>query len=165
MHGAIIVAEIQIIGFTLSLFIFLGLSHGSTLRIFVSFLNWFVITQPLLTYCYIFLGVVCEESEMACALKRTEEYIWSGLLHINSKWLLHRHYIYPLIVCGCSCGISFTTSYYLIVSAVPGVVGLGVCLIVVPVSFKNVVVGIVTRDVTSGVVGQDTGAGLGSPSE
>lgn len=136
MHGAIIVAEIQIIVFTLCLFIFLGLSHQSTLNIFVTFLTWFLLTQPLVTYCYIFLGVVCEETEMACALKKIEKHIWSGLLHINSRWLSHRHYIYPLIFCGYSCGISLSTIDAALILTVLGVV---ICSIVVIVSLKNVI--------------------------
>lgn len=105
MQGAVCVAEIQIVFFTCSLLTFLGFSNTSALQSFLNYLTWFLVTQPLVTYCYLYLGIVSEEDEMACTVKRLKQFFWSNLLHMNSSSFSGRiSSIYPLMFVLFSCG-------------------------------------------------------------
>lgn len=137
MHGAVFVAELQIMFFTFYLFLLLVSSKASALKIFQTLLNWFLLTQPLVTYSYIFLGIVYEDNEMAGTLKKSKHFLWSRLLHKNSRLFSLRHYIiYPFIFLALSYGIPISDSF---ISSIRGVFILLFCYVIVMVLLLSVI--------------------------
>lgn len=63
MVGARHVAEYQIVTWSLLLVIMTPVPKTSTLQIFLSFMSWLFVSQPVLSYCYIFLGILYEDAQ------------------------------------------------------------------------------------------------------
>lgn len=135
MRGAILVAEIQILFFTLYLLVSLKLSSTSAFKILFGFLSWFLVTQPVTTYCYILLGVVYEDDGIASALTRSKKRSCS--LHMNSIWIsLRRYLINPFLFSALSCGLSVAGGVDVSIIALTG---LAFCYFLVMVSLFIVV--------------------------
>lgn len=114
MTGAEILAEVQIMFFTLFILTELVITE-SAFKIFRIILSWFFATQPLLTYCYILLGVIGEGSETPVGrrLKRLEQRFWSRLPPKAQKLLSQKHYtIYPIILSGLSVTVALLSGIY-----------------------------------------------------
>lgn len=121
--------------FTLYLLISLKLSSTSAFKILFGFLSWFLVTQPVTTYCYILLGVVYEDDDIACALTRSKKRSCS--LHLNSIWIsLRRHLINPFLFSALSRGLSVAGGVDV---SVLGLIGLTLCYCLVMVSLFIVI--------------------------
>ena len=126
MTGATIVAEAQIVFLTLAVFAGLRPSNTGTLKIFLTYIGWFFVTQPLCTYCYILLGIIYEGSETEGTPRTLVQALWVRLPRPYQKLHPTRHYfLYPGIFLLISC---ITASYAgEIMAFMPGIMGLGWC--------------------------------------
>lgn len=136
MQAAVLLALNQILFSTYFILIPMVVSNKSALQAFLNSLAWFLITQPLVTYCYIYLGVISEDGEMGHALKRLEQYVWSNLLHIKPSWGFLRVFIYQMMFLGVSYGISLVRITIVYLVWLPGV---GFCYSIVMVALMGMI--------------------------
>lgn len=136
MQTAVSIALCQILFSTYFILVPLVMSNRSALQSFLNSLTWFLITQPLVTYCYIYLGVMCDDDEMGHALKRLEQYVWSNLLHIKPSWWVLRICIYHTIFLGVSYEISLVSVTIVYLVSLPGV---GFCYSIVMVALVGMI--------------------------
>lgn len=136
MQAAVLLALNQILFSTFLILIPMVTSKRSDLQSFLNYLTCFLITQPLVTYCYIYLGVISEDDEMGHALKRLEQYFWSNLLHIKPSWGLLRVSIYHMMFLGVSYGISLVS---ITIVHLVWLLGVGFCYSIVMVALVGMI--------------------------